>query len=81
MNKYTPLHALLPGIGNEIVCVRVARLWYHRGGRDQGPVKNIQMVLMDNQVHHHIADIRLCNVQKICLKKGFNWVAVNHIAG
>lgn len=49
MEKYAPLRSLHPRVADGFICERVSWLWYHRGGTDQGPIKEYRMVLADNQ--------------------------------
>ena len=48
--EYTSLQDLSPVVAGQVVYVRISRLWYHYGGTGGGPIKSIQMVLIDAQV-------------------------------
>lgn len=54
--KYTTLHTLRRRVADEIICLRVSHLWYHRGGTDQGHIKDIdRMVVVDSLVRFQIS--------------------------
>jgi hypothetical protein len=48
--EFIALKDVVSTTGNQIVRVRISRIWHHRGGTETGPVKSIHMVLVDNQV-------------------------------
>jgi hypothetical protein len=67
--QHVALRDIVPTVGNQIVRVRVSRLWHHRGGMENGPVKSIHMVLLDNQVFSLLvfSGTSICTMQSFIL--------------
>ena len=52
-------HQMLSEIHNHsrkwVVSVLVSRLWFYRGGTDNGPIQHMDLVVLDSQVCLYIA--------------------------
>lgn len=53
----SPLSDLNPGSRDWSIHAYISRLWHHRGGTDDGPIKHTDLVLQDKQGNHMYAEV------------------------
>lgn len=54
---FNALSELHPGNSLRRVRVYVSRLWHHRGGTDNGPIKHMDLIILDSQGNHMYEEI------------------------
>nr|XP_045088403.1 uncharacterized protein LOC120974846 isoform X1 [Aegilops tauschii subsp. strangulata] len=50
--NFVDLSGIFPAVWNQHIYLRISRLWYQRGGFDDGPVKSTHMVMTDEKGNH-----------------------------
>lgn len=66
-----PLSSLIEGYHLQRIRVRTSRLWHHRGGLETGGVKDIRMVLVDEQVRNNSLSITSIKTHAFCIHVTF----------
>lgn len=49
---FVDLSGISSAVWNQHIYLRISRLWYQRGGFDDGPIKSIHMVMTDEKGNH-----------------------------